>query len=939
MTHDNSDKHEGHDHGEHSCCASHSPKSEAKQVTDPVCGMKIDPATAKGGKSTFQGTEYFFCSPKCKTKFDDNPSAYVQGESQSCHMTTPTPENDKAHAEHGSCCAPKAKEPAADQLVTDPVCGMKINPQTAKGGKSTVDGKDYFFCNPKCKTKFDADPQSYIQKASTVIDPVCGMKVDPNNAKGGKSTFEGKDYFFCNPKCKTKFDADPHAYLHKKSEAPKSDASDKRMYTCPMDPEVRQVGPGTCPKCGMALEPEEVSLDEGENPELTDFKKRLKVSAFLAIPLLLFAMSDIIPGQPVQMSLPHWIYAGIQLLLATPVVLWAGYPFFHRGWYSIKTWNLNMFTLIAIGTGVAYAFSVLATFFPSIIPESMIAHGGQVPLYFEAAATITALVLLGQVLELRARSQTGNAIKALLGLAAKTARRIRPDGTEEDVSIDDIRPGDLLRVRPGEKVPTDGELTDGRSVIDESMISGEPIPVEKEVGDKVTGATVNTTGSFVMKATKVGSDTLLSQIVKMVSQAQRSRAPIQKLADTVSSYFVPIVVLIAVATAVVWYLVGPDPKLTHAMINAVAVLIIACPCALGLATPMAIMVGTGKGATHGVLIKNAEALERMEKITTLVVDKTGTLTLGKPKLSEVKVLGGFNEAEVLSFAASLENSSEHPLAEAIVSGARERGAQILNVSDFSSVTGMGVKGNISGRKVLIGNKRLMEENRIPATELSQIAQDLQKKGHGAMLMAIDGKAAGVITVKDPIKESSKPAIQYFHEQGIEVVMLTGDNKNTASVVAKELGIDRVEADVLPHQKGEIIKKLQQSGKRVAMAGDGINDAPALAQADIGIAMGTGTDVAIESAGVTLVKGDLSGIVRAHKLSQATMSNIRQNLFFAFGYNTLGVPVAAGVLYPFFGLLLSPMIASIAMSLSSVSVIGNSLRLRSAKIDSEEKFKA
>lgn len=770
-------------------------------------------------------------------------------------------------------------------------------------------------------------------KSTVVTDPVCGMKIDPTTAKGGKSTFEGEDYYFCNPKCKTKFDANPHAYLQK-SETPKAVASAdaKRIYTCPMDPEVRQVGPGTCPKCGMALEPEEVSLDEGENPELTDFKFRLKVSALLTIPLLLFAMSDLIPGQPIHMNLPHWLYAGIQLLLATPVVLWGGYPFFHRGWYSIKTRNLNMFTLIAIGTGVAYIFSLIATFFPSIFPESMLGHGRQVPLYFEAAATIAALVLLGQILELRARSQTGNAIKALLGLAAKTARRINANGAEEDVAIEAIRPGDLLRVRPGEKVPTDGEVTEGRSVIDESMISGEPIPVEKEVGDKVTGATVNSTGSFVMKATKVGADTLLSQIVKMVSQAQRSRAPIQKLADKVSSYFVPAVVLIAVITGFVWYFVGPEPKLTHALINAVAVLIIACPCALGLATPMSIMVGTGKGATHGVLIKNAEALENLEKITTLVVDKTGTLTLGKPKLSEVKVLTGFNETEILSFAASLEKSSEHPLAEAIVSGAEERGVPIVKVDDFDSVTGMGVKGRISGREVLIGNKRLLEESGVTSNELAQLANGLQANGHGAMLVAIDGKPAGVIAVKDPIKESAKPAIKYFHEQGIKVVMLTGDNKHTANVVAKELGIDRVEADVLPGQKGEIVRKLQGSGQRVAMAGDGINDAPALAQADIGIAMGTGTDVAIESAGVTLVKGDLSGIVRAHKLSQATMKNIRQNLWFAFGYNTLGVPVAAGVLYPFFGLLLSPMIASLAMSLSSVSVIGNSLRLRSADLD-------
>lgn len=724
-------------------------------------------------------------------------------------------------------------------------------------------------------------------------------------------------------------------YSHKHEQiAPKvvTDADAEQYYTCPMHPEIRQKGPGNCPICGMALEPEEISLTEVENPELADFTKRLIVSAFLGIPLLLLAMSDLIPGQPVQTNLPHWLYAGIQLLLATPVVLWAGFPFFERGWDSIKSRNLNMFTLIAIGTGVAYAFSLVVTLFPGLVPHSLLSHGGQVPLYFEAAAIITALVLLGQVLELRARSQTGNAIRALLGLAAKTARRVSADGKEEDVGIEHIQPGDLLRVRPGEKVPVDGVVVEGRSVIDESMISGEPIPVEKEVGHNVTGATVNSTGSFVMKATKVGSDTLLSQIVKMVSQAQRSRAPIQKLADTVSSYFVPAVVLIAIITAVVWYLIGPEPKLTHSLINFVAVLIIACPCALGLATPMSIMVGTGKGATHGVLIKNAEALERLEKITTLVVDKTGTLTIGKPKLFEVRSLQGFNENEVLAIAASIEKSSEHPLAEAIVSGAEERGVELMTVAQFDSVTGMGVKGTVGGRNILVGNKRLLKENRVAVDELSQMAKDLQVKGSGVMLVAIDGKPAGVIAVKDPIKESSKPAIQYFHNKGIEVVMLTGDNLNTASVVAQELGIDKVEADVLPHQKGEIIRKLQSSGKRVAMAGDGINDAPALAQADIGIAMGTGTDVAIESAGVTLVKGDLSGIVRAHKLSQATMKNIRQNLLFAFGYNTLGVPVAAGVLYPAFGLLLSPMIASLAMSLSSVSVIANSLRLRHINID-------
>ncbi len=769
------------------------------------------------------------------------------------------------------------------------------------------------------------------QTETLVTDPVCGMKIDPNTAKGGKSNFEGHDYFFCNPKCKTKFDANPQAYLHKADQKALSAAEKERIYTCPMHPEIRQKGPGNCPICGMALEPEEVTLEEEDNPELVDFTRRLKVSAVLAIPLLLLAMSDLIPGQPVQHAMPHWLYAGLQFLLATPVVLWGGLPFFERGWASVKTWNLNMFTLIAIGTGVAYVFSLVGTFFPEVFPESLRVHGGMVPLYYEAAAVIVALVLLGQVLELRARSQTGNAIRALLGLAPKTAKRIRTDGSEEDVPVEHIHLGDLLRVRPGEKIPVDGEVTEGRSVVDESMITGEPIPVEKEAGSKVTGATVNSTGTFVMKATKVGSDTLLSQIVKMVSQAQRSRAPIQKLADQVSSYFVPAVVLVSIATALVWYFWGPEPALTHAIVNAVAVLIIACPCALGLATPMSIMVGTGKGASLGVLIKNAEALERLEKINTLVVDKTGTLTLGKPKLAHVKTTNSFEEREVLSLTASLEKSSEHPLAEAIVSGAEERRVLLGTVSDFESVTGMGVKGTVQGRNVIAGNRKLLEENGIDSKELVSIAKEFQSTGHGAMLIAIDGMPAGVIAVKDPIKDTSKPAIQYFHSKGIEVVMLTGDSRHTAEVVARELGIDRVEAEVLPDQKNAVIRSLQKNGKCVAMAGDGINDAPALAQADVGIAMGTGTDVAIESAGVTLVKGDLTGIVRAHRLSQETMKNIRQNLIFAFGYNALGVPVAAGLLYPFFGILLSPMIASLAMSLSSVSVIGNSLRLRSAQL--------
>ena len=759
-----------------------------------------------------------------------------------------------------------------------------------------------------------------------VKDPVCGMMIDPSTAKGGKSSYQNQEYYFCNPKCKTKFDADPAAYLQEKSAVPVSTADQQKIYTCPMHPEIKQKGPGNCPICGMALEPEEISLEEEENPELVDFTKRLKVSIPLTLPLLFLAMSDLIPGQPVQHAIPFWLNAGIQFVLATPVVLWGGLPFFERGWASVKTRNFNMFTLIALGTGVAYLFSLVGTFFPSVFPETLRVHGGMVPLYFEAAAVITTLVLLGQVLELRARSKTGNAIRALLGLAPKTARRIKEDGTEEDIPLEHIHLGNRFRVRPGEKVPVDGKVIEGRSLVDESMISGEPVAVEKQVGSSVTGATVNGAGSFVMEATRIGSDTLLSQIVKMVSQAQRSRAPIQKLADTVSGYFVPAVVAVSVLTAIVWFFFGPDPAFTFAIVNAVAVLIIACPCALGLATPMSIMVGSGKGASLGVLIKDASALETMEKITTLVVDKTGTLTLGKPKLFKVLTEGSQDEAELLRLVSAIEKISEHPLAEAIVEGAKEKGISIPAVKDFESITGMGVRGLVDGKEILVGNKKLLQKFGIDPASLVEKALELQKLGSGVMLVAIDKIPAGIIAVKDPVKESAKEAIKYFHAKGIEVVMLTGDNKATAEAVAKEVGIDRVEAEVLPQQKNEIVRKFQAEGKKVAMAGDGINDAPALAQADIGIAMGTGTDVAMESAGVTLVEGDLLGIVRAHKLSQATMKNIRQNLVFAFGYNVLGVPLAAGVLYPFFGLLLSPMIASLAMSLSSVSVIGNSLRL-------------
>jgi len=754
-------------------------------------------------------------------------------------------------------------------------------------------------------------------------DPVCGMDVDTSKSQ---LNFDhaGQKYYFCNPKCLDKFSKEPEKFLNK-SQASPSAADLDRIYTCPMHPEIRQKGPGNCPICGMALEPEEVSLEDEENPELTDFIFRLKISAALTIPLVLMAMSDLIPGQPVQRALEPWVFSGLQFLLATPVVLWAGLPFFERGWASLKTRNLNMFTLIAIGTGVAYLYSVFATFFPHWLPQAFHMHG-HVALYYEAAAVITALVLLGQVLELKARSRTGQAIRALLGLAPKTARKVFADGHEEDIPLEHVHVGDRLRVRPGEKIPVDGVVEEGHSSVNESMITGEPLPVEKTKGSRLTGATVNGTGALLMTADRVGKDTLLSQIVKMVAQAQRSRAPIQKLADQVAAYFVPAVIVTAILTAIIWAWFGPDPAYAFALVNAVSVLIIACPCALGLATPMSIMVGTGRGASAGVLVKNAEALEVMEKITTLIVDKTGTLTEGKPRLSKVVATADISEDDLLTYVAALEKASEHPLAEAIIAGAQAKGIRIPEAENFESLTGRGVRGVVNGHAVAAGNARLLAELNIDGAQLETQANDLRRSGHGVMLVAVGGKAAGLIAVRDPIKPSAKEAIQYFQALKIQVVMITGDSRATAEAIAKEVGIQKVEAEVLPEQKHQFVRRFQESGQVVAMAGDGINDAPALAQADIGIAMGTGTDVAMESAGITLVQGNLMGIVRAHKLSQGTMKNIRQNLFFAFVYNTAGVPLAAGLLYPFFGLLLSPMFASAAMAFSSVSVIANSLRL-------------
>ncbi len=701
-------------------------------------------------------------------------------------------------------------------------------------------------------------------------------------------------------------------------------------YTCPMHPEIVRDAPSFCPICGMALEPRTVTGDES-NEDLISMTRRFKIGIVLTIPLLLLAMSDLIPGQPVQHAVSGRLLQLIQLVLATPVVLWGGWPFFQRGWASIVNRSLNMFTLIAMGTGVAYAYSVIATFFPALFPESFRGHGDEVGVYFEVSAVIIVLVLLGQVLELRARSQTSSAIKALLGLAPKTARIIRDDGNEEEISLDAIKTGDKLRVRPGEKVPVDGIVLEGSSFVDESMITGEPVPVEKTIGDKVTGGTVNGTGSFFMKAERVGSETLLAQIVRMVSEAQRSRAPIQRLADVVSSYFVPAVFVSAVITFIVWSVVGPEPRLAHAIVNAVAVLIIACPCALGLATPMSIMVGIGRGAAVGVLIKNAEALEVMEKINTLVVDKTGTLTEGRPRLTSIVPLNQLSDSELLRLAASIERGSEHPLAAAIVNGAQEKGLKLSEAQQFESLTGKGVVGRVDGHEVALGNTKLIEQLKIAADGLIERADALRKEGETVMFLAVNGRAAGLIGVADPIKESTPEAIKALHENGIRILMITGDNRTTAEAVARKLGIDEIEADVLPEQKLEVVKRLQSEGRIVAMAGDGINDAPALAQAHVGIAMGTGTDVAIESADITLVKGDLRGIVRAYRLSRATMRNIRQNLFFAFIYNALGVPVAAGVLYPVTGLLLNPMIASAAMSFSSVSVIGNALRLRKMEL--------
>ncbi len=892
--------------------------------------------------------------------------------------------------------------------VIDPVCGMTVDPATA-AHKVGHDGKDFYFCCRSCAEKFSASPAQYLNKPAKassglvtlgmpspavvkVKDPVCGMDVDPSTSKY-KFNDAGNSYFFCSAGCLDKFRADPIKWLNKPAAAvhdhasvtssanayvcpmcpevreskpvpcpkcgmalePENPHSAKIEYTCPMHPEIVRTEPGSCPICGMALEPRTVTAHQEDNPELTDMSKRFWVSVALTTPLLAAAMADMLPGMPVQNALPSGWLPWVELMLASPVVLWAGWPFFQRGWASIVNRSPNMFTLIAMGTGVAYLFSLVATVLPGIFPASFREMSGTPPIYFEAAAAIVTLVLLGQVLELRARSQTGAAIRALLDLTPRKARIIR-DGDEIDIPLEHVITGDRLRVRPGEKIPVDGAILEGSSVVDESMLTGESVPVEKEPGSKVIGSTVNGSGSFVMQAEHVGSETLLAQIVQMVSKAQRSRAPIQRLADRVSAWFVPAVITISIAAFLLWSIFGPQPRLAHGLINAVAVLIIACPCALGLATPMAVMAGTGRGAHAGVLIKNAEALEILEKVDVLVVDKTGTLTEGKPRVVSIitpepkaaeqqknaaqgvspklkdKAPEGrkkiTSEAmEMLRLVASLEKGSEHPLGTAILTAAKENKLVLAEVRDFQSRSGHGVKGKVDGHEVAIGNERLFQELGISTREFADQASELRHNAQTVVYAAIDNRAAGMFGITDPIKQSTPQAIKDLKAEGLQILMLTGDNPTTAEAVAGELGIEEFEAGVLPDKKSEVISKLQAQGRVVAMAGDGINDAPALAQSNVGIAMGTGTDVAMESSGITLVKGDLAGIVRARKLSRATMRNIRQNLFFAFIYNSLGVPIAAGILYPFFGILLSPILAAAAMSFSSVSVITNSLRLR------------
>ncbi len=946
-------------------------------ILDPVCGMTVDPAQARG-RAQHRDETYYFCSPGCMHKFVSDPGKYLSASYNPGGMSS------EATVQIGATC----------KIDRDPVCGMSVDPAKAAASVE-YEHKLYHFCCKGCAEKFKADPQRYLSPsykpggmshkpqmvsiggmghAATANklqrDPVCGMNVDAAKAA---ATFvhKGATYYFCCKGCAEKFKADPAKYLAPASSKPSTAAAPttsagtvwvcpmcpevreskpvpcpkcgmalepetplalatRTEWTCPMHPEIVREQPGFCPICGMALEPRTVAAAEQENPELRDMTRRFWGSVVLGVPLVALSMLSMGPlAHVISARAGTWI----EFLLATPIVLWAGRPFFQRGWASVKHRSPNMFTLIALGVGVAYIYSAVATLLPQIFPDTMRTHGGQPEVYFEAAAAIIVLVLLGQVLELKARSRTGSAIRALLDLSPKLARIMRDDGSEYDVPLDQVKVGDKLRVRPGEKIPTDGTVIDGLSAVDESMITGEPMPVEKRMGDKVIGATVNGTGWLLMRAERVGSDTMLAQIVQMVSNAQRSRAPIQRLADRVAAFFVPTVLTISVVTFFVWLLRGPEPRLANAVVNAVAVLIIACPCALGLATPMAIMVGTGRAARAGILIKNAEALETFDKVTAIALDKTGTLTQGKPELQEVIAFSGESEESIVKLVASLERGSEHPLAAAIVDAALAGGMQLIPADGFRSLTGKGVIGTVGGREVAVGNDRLLEEVGILDLDaaIRDKADSLRRDGQTVVYAVIDGRASGLLGIADPIKPEALEAVRDLQRAGLRVVMLTGDNQTTAQAVARKLGISDFEAGVLPDHKAEVIKKLQQQGITVAMAGDGINDAPALAQANVGVAMATGTDVAMESAGITLLKGDLRALVRARHLSHAVMRNIKQNLFFAFIYNSVGVPIAAGILYPKFGLLLSPIIAAAAMSLSSVSVITNALRLRRVRL--------
>jgi len=877
-------------------------ETAATPVKDPVCGMNVNPATsphhaAHGGKT------YHFCCAGCVQKFAADPQKYLQAKAPPGLVMLGTPT---------AAISSRAK-------AKDPVCDMDVDPTTANF-KTSHRGKSYYFCCASCLQKFQANADKYLS-----AKPVTPM-VQVSSAPVKRAVVPGQVYVcpMCPEARASRPGPCPTCGMALEPEMPV--APTRTEYTCPMHPEVVKEAPGACPICGMALELRTVAAKEEDNPELRDMTRRFWVSLTLTAPLLAIAMADMLPGMPVQHALPSGWLPWIELLLATPVVLWGGRPFFERGWISIVHRATNMFTLIAMGTGVAYGYSLLATIAPGVFPPSFREMGGRPPVYFEASAAIVTLVLLGQVLELRARGRTGTAIRALLDLAPKTARLLR-DGDETDIPLERVVPGDRLRVRPGEKVPVDGVVLEGTSSVDESMVTGESIPVEKGPGGRVIGATVNGAGSFIMRAEHVGNETLLAQIVQMVSQAQRSRAPIQRLADRVAAYFVPAVIAVAVLAFIAWGLWGPEPRLAHALINAVAVLIIACPCALGLATPMAIMVGTGRGAQAGVLIRNAEALEALEKVDTLVIDKTGTLTEGKPCLESVVAAPGMDELELVGLVASLEQGSEHPLASAIVGAAKANQIPLKNVSEFHATPGRGITGQVDGRSVIAGNAQFLRETGISPDTLLAVATELRRGGQTVVFASVDGHVAGVLGITDPIKPSAPEAIHDLRDQGLRVVMLTGDSRVVAEAVGRALDIAEFEAEVRPDRKADVVKRLQAQGRMVAMAGDGINDAPALAQANVGIAMGTGADIAMETGGITLVKGDLRGIVRARKLSQATMRTIRQNLFFAFIYNAIGVPVAAGILYPFFGLLLSPILAAAAMSFSSVSVITNSLRLR------------